>query len=213
MAGLHVPHMPIDVATTLGSDNANQQFDGVIGFGWKSANLLRPVQSCIFMEYITSDLAEPIFAVDFWKDGSGTIEFGRVDETAYKGQLTSFTVDNSTGTWVVDGVSFDFGDHQAQSMSIGKQHLLGFRLLRQLLLTNVMTQTPARPALSSPSPPLPPTGPPCTAPSISAETVRSGYTLAAPLCPTSIFTLMVTRLRSRTTLLRGSTAAPGRGCV
>lgn len=116
--------MPLDIATDLGSDNAEKQFDGVIGFGFQAQNQLTPVQSSTFMEHAMEQLKEPIFAVDFRKDGSGTIEFGGIDDTAYTGELMSLAVNKSTSSWIVDDVSFDFGDGLTQQMSFGKRFLL-----------------------------------------------------------------------------------------
>lgn len=111
--------MALGVANTLGSDFANMAADGIIGFGFQGQNSIKPDQSPTFFETSQSNLDQPIFALDLHADGSGTIELGAVDNSAYQGELMSLPIDGTTSSWIVDGVTFDFGDGFTMPMSFG----------------------------------------------------------------------------------------------
>ena len=66
------------------------------------------------------ELDAPIFAVNLKSDGSGTLEFGAVDQAAYQGELVGGPVNAETASWIVDGVSYAVGDTSfAQQMNFG----------------------------------------------------------------------------------------------
>ena len=119
VAGLQIPNVPLDVATDVGSVVTSAPYDGIIGFGFQGQNSIRPDQSQTFMELAVPNLDQPIFALDLYPDGSGTIELGATDDTAYSGDLMSIPIDGSTSSWIVDGVTFDFGNGFSMPMSFG----------------------------------------------------------------------------------------------
>lgn len=72
------------------------------------------------MELAIGELDAPIFAVNLKRDGSGTLEFGAVDQAAYQGDLVGAPVNAETSSWYVDGVSYGVGDSSfAQQMLFG----------------------------------------------------------------------------------------------
>ncbi|KAL8831192.1 MAG: hypothetical protein Q9191_001004 [Dirinaria sp. TL-2023a] len=114
IGGAIVPSMPIGVADTVGDfmlDGAFAATDGILGIAFKYGNAIRPDQSPTYVEMVLPYLDQPVFAVDFREDNSGSFGLGAVDDTAYTGQLINVPVDNGTdGSWTVDGVSFGVGD-------------------------------------------------------------------------------------------------------
>lgn len=120
VAGLTIPSMKLGVANAVGSDNVGQEFDGLIGLSFGSQNTISPSPSLTFMELALPYLDQPVFAVNLKGDGSGTIEFGTVDDAGYSGDLMGVSVDNSSSAWHVNGVTFDVGDQSfSQQMLFG----------------------------------------------------------------------------------------------
>ena len=120
VANLQVPRMALGVATQIGTDDVGQPFDGLLGLGFQAQNTITPDQSPTFMELAMGELDAPIFAVNLKSDGSGTLEFGAVDQAAYQGELVGGPVNAETASWIVDGVSYAVGDTSfAQQMNFG----------------------------------------------------------------------------------------------
>ena len=120
IANLQIPRMAIGVAAQIGTDEVGQPWDGILGLGFQTQNSIKPDQSSTFMELAMGELDAPIFAVDLKSDGSGTLEFGAVDQAAYQGDLVGAPINVETGTWIVDGVSYTVGDTSfAQQMTFG----------------------------------------------------------------------------------------------
>ena len=125
IGGAVVPSMDIGVADNVGDVMFNAPMastDGLLGLAFKYGNAIRPDQSPTFMEMVLPYLEQPVFAVTFKTDNSGTFGLGYVDDAAYTGTLIKVPVDNGTdGSWTVDGVSFGVGDPSfTQQMVFGE---------------------------------------------------------------------------------------------
>lgn len=63
------------------------------------------------MESVQNSLAMPVMACNFRHKLQGTLEFGAIDSTAFRGPLTTVPVNNHTdSSWTVDDVSFPAGN-------------------------------------------------------------------------------------------------------
>ncbi len=73
------------------------------------------------MESVQSSLAIPVMTCNFRNGSDGTLGFGAVDRTQYKGPLTTAPVNNGTdGSWTADNFIFPAGDTTVrQSMLFG----------------------------------------------------------------------------------------------
>ena len=91
--------MDIGVADNVGDtifSGPMASTDGIIGLAFKYGNAIRPDQSPTYMEMVLPYLEQPVFAVNFKMDNSGTFGLGYVDDAAYTGELTNVPVDNGT---------------------------------------------------------------------------------------------------------------------
>lgn len=64
------------------------------------------------MEVAQSQLSEPVFTCDLRANEPETISFGFVNSSLYTGSLSKLSIDNSTGDWLVNNVTFSSGDEE-----------------------------------------------------------------------------------------------------
>lgn len=115
-----VTSMPFGYCTdlALGSGQTSRDTDGALGFGFGAENSMSP-RGPTFMEQLISENPDidPVFSTAFSTSG-GTVDFGFSDSTAYTGQLTTVSIQNSStdtsdettaGTWATTGVTFGVG--------------------------------------------------------------------------------------------------------
>ena len=99
------------------------------------------------MERLMPRLPEPIFTVDFIPQEGGNIaqlEFGYINKKKANGNMNTAPVNNASGSWLVEDITFMIGDPGAgslipinSSMVFGPSHLsifptpyLSFPILR-----------------------------------------------------------------------------------
>ena len=176
VAGLQLSKMPIGIASDMGSGVINNvKCDGIIGFGFGAQSYMTPDKT--FMESIGSDLDQPIFALDLHSDGSGTIELGAIDHTAYSGKLIKIPINSKTAHWTVDDVTFDFNDDFAMPMVFGKNPQPDLLILQKF---DCDSQIPEQTIQPSTHRLLMHIGLKCRAPEIWRETAVFGDILAEP---------------------------------
>jgi hypothetical protein len=74
--------------------------DGLLGLGFSSISTVQPEQQKTFFENVMSQLTSPVFTADLEEtDGTGTYEFGRIDDSKYHGEIHYTPIDNSDGWW------------------------------------------------------------------------------------------------------------------
>ncbi|KAI5301796.1 Type I transmembrane sorting receptor [Ascosphaera pollenicola] len=89
----------VEVATYATDDLiSDTESDGIMGFGFGSANQASPKQKTFF-ENIVDQLDEPLFTATLKHNSPGTYDFGFVDKTKYTGDLTYVDVQPQHGYW------------------------------------------------------------------------------------------------------------------
>lgn len=92
----------------------NTQSNGLVGLAFSSINAVKPQQQKTFFDTIQDDLALPVLAANLRHDANGFYEFGAIDQSAFKGNLTAVPVDNSNGFWQMTSAAFSIGNGKAQ---------------------------------------------------------------------------------------------------
>ena len=80
------------------------------------------------MDFLLPLIDMPVFSTVLTQDDTGFVNFGMTDDSAYTGKLTQLAVDNSTGEWVIDDVSFGASGQafnaSSLNMILGKRYPL-----------------------------------------------------------------------------------------
>ena len=119
IGGANLPDFAIGVCNDLryGSGETSRNSDGPVGLGFQSLNSASPTKQPTFAEALVGAgaVSSPVFATAFTTGDSGYITFGDVDSSAYSGSLTQIPIDNSTGFWYIDNVSFGVNGNEFSS--------------------------------------------------------------------------------------------------
>lgn len=89
--------------------------DGLVGLGFSSINTVQPQKQKTFFDNIQSSLAQPVFTANLRHAEVGAYEFGRIDQSKFKGDLAFTPVDSSRGFWEFASNSYAIGDGQIQT--------------------------------------------------------------------------------------------------
>ncbi|KAF9629696.1 putative aspartyl protease protein [Lasiodiplodia theobromae] len=107
IGGATVTKQAIEMATAVSqSFIEDTNTDGLVGLAFSKINTVKPQQQKTFFDNIMADLDEPVFTADLTNDTTGTYEFGTIDNTKFKGQLTYTAVNTSQGFWQFPSKSF-----------------------------------------------------------------------------------------------------------
>ena len=115
IGGATASAFPIGVATDLyGQDIIDKTYDGTFGLGWPSQNTVQKAGGAAagaptFMDAIIGELDDKVFTCDFRANKTASISFGFVNETLYTGDLSKIPINNGSGYWSADGVTFSSG--------------------------------------------------------------------------------------------------------
>lgn len=104
--------LPTSVAASFASDTAS---DGLVGLAFSKLNTIQPQQQKTFFANAMNNLALPLFSANLKKDAAGSYEFGKIDTTAFKGNLANVSVDASNGFWQFDSPQFQVGNGAVQA--------------------------------------------------------------------------------------------------
>lgn len=125
IGGAEVPNMPFGVCDTLkygGDGTGTRDTDGPVGLGFGVENSIRPNPQCTFMECLIPYVPEPVFSTSFKTNNSGYIDLGYNDTSAYKGDVTTIPIANTSsgneGQWVYQGVQFGSGGNVFNAAAI-----------------------------------------------------------------------------------------------
>ncbi|ETN45196.1 uncharacterized protein HMPREF1541_10073 [Cyphellophora europaea CBS 101466] len=77
------------------------QSDGLVGLAFSKLNTIQPQPQKTFFDNILPDLSQPVFTAQLLGGKVGAYEFGRIDTSAFKGELARIPVDSSNGFWQV----------------------------------------------------------------------------------------------------------------
>ncbi|KAI0184789.1 aspartic peptidase domain-containing protein [Xylaria flabelliformis] len=103
LGGVTVKNQAVEVAL-----NVSRQFtsdgdtDGLLGLGFKSVNQVRPKRENTWFDNAIETLDAPVWTADLKYERPGTYDFGFINDTKYKGDLSYVDVDSSNGLWTIN---------------------------------------------------------------------------------------------------------------
>lgn len=107
IGGATVTEQAIEMATAVSQSFVEDtNTDGLVGLAFSSINTVKPKAQKTFFDNIMPNLDQPVFTADLTNDTTGTYEFGTIDQTKFKGDLTYTAVDSSQGFWQFQSKSF-----------------------------------------------------------------------------------------------------------
>ena len=128
--------LPNVVADSFVTDSAS---NGLVGLAFSQLNTVKPQQQKTFFDNVIADLSQPVFTAQLKGGQVGAYEFGRIDTTAFTGNLATVPVDSSRGFWevpsaaaAVNGQQINIANGKAivdtgtSLMLVGDQMLIGY---------------------------------------------------------------------------------------
>lgn len=95
-----------NVSAEFTADHAN---DGLMGLAFGTINTILPRRQPTWFENALSGLDQPVFTADLKAGAPGHYNFGYIDSSAYKNNITYVPVDNSDGFWMWDSPGYAIG--------------------------------------------------------------------------------------------------------
>lgn len=116
IGGAEVEGQAVELASTI-TDSFKQDVDsdGLVGLAFGSINTVKPQPQKTFFENVMASLDKPVFTANLRHHTVGSYEFGRIDNTQFKGDVTYTPIDNSQGFWQIESKSFAVGDGHTQT--------------------------------------------------------------------------------------------------
>ncbi|GAB7355937.1 hypothetical protein MBLNU459_g6575t1 [Dothideomycetes sp. NU459] len=116
IGGATVTSQAIELATSVSAQFVSDTgSDGLVGLAFPSLNSVQPTAQNTFFANIMSSLEQPVFTANLESDGSGSYQFGTIDTSKYKGDITFTPVDSSSGFWQFDSNSYSIGGTTTQA--------------------------------------------------------------------------------------------------
>ena len=110
IGGANLPNFAIGVCDSLrfGPGASARNSDGPVGLGFQAINSATPNKEPTFAEALVSAgaVAHPVFTTRFTTGDDGFILFGDTDASLHTGDLSQVAVDNGSGFWLLDGLTF-----------------------------------------------------------------------------------------------------------
>ncbi|KAH6668085.1 aspartic peptidase domain-containing protein [Plectosphaerella plurivora] len=94
---------------------------GLMGLAFSSLNRVRPQAQKTFFDNVMNDLAQPVFTADLRRDGAGSYEFGRIDQSKFTGDMTWIPVNSTSGFWQFTSDTFAVNNGPSQKSKDGAQ--------------------------------------------------------------------------------------------
>jgi hypothetical protein len=79
----------------------DSESNGLVGLAFSQLNTVTPQRQKTFFDNVLPDLSQPVFTAQLLGGKVGAYEFGRIDNSAFKGELVKVPVDASRGFWEV----------------------------------------------------------------------------------------------------------------
>ena len=119
IGGLTVPSQAVEVAQTVSSSFTQESaIDGLVGLAFSTLNTVSPDQQETFFDNAKSQLSAPLFTADLGFHAPGTYNFGFIDSSAYKGNITYTSVSTAQGFWEFTSTGYAVGSGSFTSTSI-----------------------------------------------------------------------------------------------
>ncbi|KAL9594100.1 MAG: hypothetical protein Q9219_007215 [cf. Caloplaca sp. 3 TL-2023] len=116
IGGAKVEGQAVELATTItDSFTRDVDSDGLLGLAFGSINTVKPQPQKTFFENVMASLDKPVFTANLRHHTVGSYEFGRIDSTQFKGNITYTPVDTSQGFWQIESKSFAVGDGRRET--------------------------------------------------------------------------------------------------
>ncbi|KAL8723531.1 MAG: hypothetical protein Q9225_000166 [Loekoesia sp. 1 TL-2023] len=116
IGGAEVKGQAVELASTItDSFKRDVDSDGLVGLAFGSINTVKPQPQKTFFENVMASLDKPVFTANLRHHTVGSYEFGRIDNTQFKGDITYTPIDNSQGFWQIESKTFAVGDGQTQT--------------------------------------------------------------------------------------------------
>lgn len=116
IGGAKVEGQAIELATTItNSFLQDVDSDGLVGLAFGSINTVKPRRQKTFFENVKATLDKPVFTANLRHHTVGSYEFGRIDSSQFKGEITYTPIDDSQGFWQIESKSYAVGEGQVQT--------------------------------------------------------------------------------------------------
>lgn len=79
----------------------DSQSNGLVGLAFSSLNTIAPQGQKTFFDNVLPDLSQPVFTAQLLGGKIGAYEFGRIDSTAFQGELERIPLSADNGFWQV----------------------------------------------------------------------------------------------------------------
>ena len=119
VGGVTATSQAVEAATSVSSAfQQDKESDGLLGLSFSTLNTVRPTSQKTFFDNVKADLAAPLFAVTLKYHAPGTYDFGFVDTTKYKGDITYINVITTNGFWEFTSTGYAIGTGAITSATI-----------------------------------------------------------------------------------------------
>ncbi|KAF2091227.1 aspergillopepsin A precursor [Saccharata proteae CBS 121410] len=103
----------IEVATTASSAFTSATYDGILGLGFDTLNMVTPTRQATFFDNVKSSLETALFTANLQKNAPGSYTFGYLNASQYTGPITYAPVDPSAGWWAFNMTGYSTGNAAA----------------------------------------------------------------------------------------------------
>ncbi|KAK3399821.1 penicillopepsin [Sordaria brevicollis] len=118
IGGVAVQNQAVELATRVSQTFIQDtQNNGLLGLAFSKLNTVQPQQQKTFFDNVLPSLAEPVFTADLRHNAVGAYEFGRIDNTKFKGDLAWIPVNTAMGFWQFTTSAFSVGNGQAMRVA------------------------------------------------------------------------------------------------
>ncbi|KAI0479972.1 secreted aspartic proteinase precursor [Xylaria cf. heliscus] len=118
IGGVTVKDQAVEVAT-----NVSRQFtrdgstDGLLGLAFNTVNTVKPKQENTWFDNAIKTLDAPVWTADLKYGQPGTYDFGYINKTKHKGNISYADVDSSGGLWAINTSGYRIGNGTFNTLS------------------------------------------------------------------------------------------------
>ncbi|KAF2188137.1 acid protease [Zopfia rhizophila CBS 207.26] len=125
IGGVTVENQAVELATAVSrSFVEDTNTDGLVGLAFSQLNTVndgtKKTPQKTFFDNVMNDLDMPVFTADLDPDGTGTYEFGKIDNTKFTGEMAWIPVNASSGFWQFDSAKFSVNGQEQQNPTASK---------------------------------------------------------------------------------------------